>query len=115
MYDDSTKRLARRLGVKLPTGDVDTSEALWSSDGHNTLFEGPCKLDFAESTGTWRVSLRRSGRKGGYRKVQGGLSLAQATELALFLRNPENRRAYRGLRPQGAAVEPVSYADQVTA
>ena len=47
--------------------------------------------------GTWSVALRRSGKKGGYRRVATDLSLSEATELALFLRNKENRRAYRGM------------------
>lgn len=100
MYDSATRRKARKLGVVLPTTAPDCTPKEWSSDGHTTLFEGPCKLDFVQSTGTWRVSLRRSGRKGGYRKVQSDLSLEQAVELAKFLRRPENRRAYRGQAPK---------------
>ena len=99
-YDAATRRKARKLGVVLPTGKPDCTPLEWSSDGHNTLFEGPCKLDFVESTASWRVSLRRSGRKGGYRRVQSGLSLEQAVNLARFLKRPENRRAYRGQAPK---------------
>ena len=59
--------------------------------------------------GGWTVKLRRSGRKAGYRKIQSGLSLEQAVELARFLRKPENRRAYRGLAPKERKV--VTYDD----
>jgi len=101
-YSPEVRQQARKLGIKLPKGAVDTTPEEWSSDGYETLFEGPCKLDFVQ--GTWTVSLRRSGRKGGYRRVQHGLSLEQAVELARFLRKPENRRAYRGYAPKAAKV-----------
>lgn len=97
-YSPEVRKQARKLGIKLPTGAVDTTPLEWSSDGYETLFEGPCKLDFVQ--GGWMVSLRRSGRKGGYRRVARDLSLEQAVELAHFLAKPANRRAYRGLAPK---------------
>jgi hypothetical protein len=104
-YSPKVKAQARRLGVKLPTEAPDCTPKEWSSDGFDTLFEGPCMLTFGQ--GGWTVSLRRSSKRGGYRKVASGLRFNDAVELARFLRNPVNRRAYRGLRPKGLAVEPV--------
>lgn len=97
-YSAELKRQARKLGVVLPSGEVDCTPLEWSSDGHDVLFEGPCMLDYVQ--GSWTVSLRRSGRKGGYRRVARGLGFNEAVELARFLRKPENRRAYRGHAPK---------------
>ena len=106
-YSPEVRKQARKLGIKLPTGAVDCTPSEWSSDGHDTLFEGPCMLTFGQ--GGWTVKVRRSGRKGGYRVAQRDLTLDQAVELARFLRKPENRRAYRGLAPKEAKV--VTYDD----
>ena len=108
-YSPEVSRQAKRLGIRLPKGEVDCTPSEWSSDGHDTLFEGPCMLTFGQ--GGWTVKLRRSGRKAGYRKVQSGLSLEQAVELARFLRKPQNRRAYRGLAPKEPKV--TTYDDLV--
>lgn len=102
-YEAKLRRKAKRLGITLPEGEYVYTPSEWSSDGHETLFEGPCKLDFVQ--GGWMVSLRRSGKKGGYRRVARDLSLKEAVELARFLRKPQNRRAYRGLAPKERKVE----------
>ena len=111
-YSPEVSRQAKRLGIRLPKGEVDCTPSEWSSDGHDTLFEGPCMLTFGQ--GGWTVKLRRSGRKAGYRKVQSGLSLEQAVELARFLRKPQNRRAFRGLAPKERQEAMVVTYDDLT-
>jgi hypothetical protein len=111
-YSPKVKRQAKRLGIRLPEGEVDCTPSEWSSDGYETLFEGPCKLDYVQ--GGWTVKLRRSGRKAGYRTVQRDLSLEQAVELARFLAKPANRRAYRGLAPKERKAAKVTTYDDLT-
>lgn len=101
-HSTTNVKQAKRLGITLPQGDEVTVDEGWTSDGQDSLFEGPCKLDRRSFDGRWTVSLRRSGKKGGYRKAATCASLFEAVELAKFLRNRENRRAFRGFAPKVA-------------
>ena len=102
-YSPKVSRQAKRLGIVLPDDDYVIEEG-WSSDGADTLFEGPCKLD-RRNDGGWAVSLRRSGKKGGYRRVAEVVDLDAALEMAHFLSKAQNRRAFRGLAPKERKAE----------
>jgi hypothetical protein len=99
-YSAKLKRKAGRLGITLPMdGSYEVTEGGWNSGGEDVVFEYNSLLRRL-SDGSWTVSLRRSGRKGGYRKVAEVATFDQALALAGFLRKPQNRRAFRGLAPK---------------
>lgn len=99
-YSPKVKRQAARLGITLPAEDAEFStEGAWSSVGADTLFEGPCMLS-RRNDGRWAVSLRRSGKRGGYKLVTEVVDLEAAMQLATFLGTRKGRQAYRGTAPK---------------
>jgi hypothetical protein len=97
MYDRKTRRQAARLGITLPTdGDVVTED--WSSEGEDTLYEGPCTLKRTGSAprsgdALWTVFLRKS-------KVAADVPFGVAVGIAQSLTDRKVRRAYRGHAPK---------------
>lgn len=98
---------ARRLGVTLPDTDAAT-ESLWTSDGHDTIYDGKGGSERVITrdprTESWTV------RVGNYRYAE-GVDLETAMEVSRFLARRANRAAWRGVAPKAHAEAAVTEAE----
>lgn len=98
-------RQARRLGVTLPDPELAQGESRWTSDGHDTIYDGKggserCITRDPRSE-TWTVSIRG-------RKYAEGVSLEVAMTVSRFLARRANRAAWRGSAPKAPTSEAVT-------